>query len=773
VNVHKQVSAQGQSRVGVARAMLLFCVLGCLPCGSSAESYEVSGVQVAGNRRIDGNAITQLIKGAKGNVSSEEISKDVKTLYNTGFFDQVTVSYARAVQGGGMLRFAVTEKPLVRKVFVKGNKEVKEDDLSNIIKFDSRRFLDRSKVDLMIRRAISYYQSQGFYDATFEYSVLPVGDNQVDLTFTVNEGTRYRVREVAIRGLKEMDDGDVADKLQVKEYKWWSSWLFGTGRVNAEMLEGDKQVIRQTLLDNGFIDSSVADGMVEKKEDGLHISFDVAEGDQYKIGRIKASGDLVEGNADKTVDGIKSEAGEIFSASKVREDIFTIADKFSDQGFAFANVVPNTDVRREAKEVDLDFAVAKGKLVRVNRINISGNQKTYDNVIRREMRVGEQELYSGTKIKRSQTILERLGYFEEVNITNEPTGDPDKVDLNVNVREGSTGSFSAGAGYSTADRALFNARISENNLFGTGRRGNINLDFGSFRQNQIISLDDPRLFDSYVSAGTDIFRTDRQFIDFDRQMFGVAQTFGYPGEQFLPSWGQDLNFSLKYDFSKVDITRIAEEAAQFVKDSEGETTSSSISPIITRNTINNPMNPTRGSRQVVSVEFAGLGGDQEFYLFEARNTWYQPIIEGTWGELVISNRTWFDYGDSLNDEKFPLFRRFFPGGINSVRGYVQRGLGPQDENGRVFGGNKQFINNFEIIFPLLNSAGVRGILFYDFGNAFDDDDPVKLSEMRKSWGYGIRWMSPLGPIRIEFGYPLNRQPGERGMVPMFSFGAPL
>lgn len=740
---------------------------------AQTSMHQVAGVAVDGNRRIDASAINQQIKGRSGAVSSQQISDDVRTLYNTGFFDQVTVSAVPADGGGVILRYSVVEKPVVRKIFIKGNKEVKEDDLATIMKFDTRRFLDKTKVDLIIKRASSYYQAQGFYDAKLDSSIVPVGDNQVDITFNVTEGEKYRVREVHLRGLRELDEDDVVADLQTKTYKWWSSWLFGTGRVNAEMLEADKQVIRQYFLDHGYIDGSVGDAAVEKTEDGLRVTFDVTEGPVYKIGAIKASGDLVDKSVTKTLEGIKSKSGELFNASQVRSDIFTITDKFSDNGFAFANVVPNTNVRRGEGIVDLEFAVSKGQLVRVNRINISGNEKTYDNVIRREVRVGEQDIYSGSKVKRSQVLLERLGYFEEVNITNEPTADPAKVDLNVNVREGSTGSFSAGAGYSTSDGALFNTRISENNILGTGRRANLNLDFGTQRNNQILSFDDPRVFDSRVSAGADFFRTDREFNDFNRNLLGTAFTAGYPAEELFGTWAEDIQFSLKYDYTKIDINEVDREAAQLIKDSQGTSTSSSLTPTITRNTINNPLNPSRGSKQVLSYEVAGLGGNEDFYLFEFRNSWYYPLIEASWGDIVVSDRTSIGYGESNTDRPFPLFRRYFPGGINSVRGFKNRTLGPKDANGSEFGGSKQFVNNAELIFPLLNSAGIKGMVFYDVGNAFDDEESIEFGQLRRSWGYGIRWASPLGPIRVEFGYPLDREEGERKMVPMFSFGAPL
>lgn len=742
-------------------------------CAETGGSYHVSEVLIEGNRRIDTNAIRAQLHATSGTITPSEINDDVKTLYNTGFFDQVTVSAVTTPKGGRALKYEFVEKPVARKVFIKGNDEVGESDLAEILQFDSRRFVDKAKIQAMIRKAISYYQAQGFYDASMDYSTTSVGENEVDITFTAKEGDRYRVRDVVVQGVREMDETDVLSKLAIQPYKWWSSWLFGTGRVNQEMTEADKQVIRQFLLDNGFLEGTVGEASIEKRDDGLYVSFDVTEGDQFSLGTITASGDLVANSPDLTLEDIKSESGDVFNATTVRNDIFTITDKFSDEGYAYANVVPNTSINKLDKTVNLDFASTKGNVVTVNKITISGNEKTYDNVVRRALKIEEQQLYSGTKIKRSQTLLQRLGYFDEVSITNKPTNDPSVVDLDVRVKEATTGSFTAGAGYSTNNGAIFNTRVSENNLFGTGRRANLNVDVGSQVSNQILSLDDPRINDSYFSGGIDLMRTYRVYNDFDRQLTGGAVSIGYPGERILGLWAEDLNLNLKYELANVDITGVDDDAAQLVLDSKGRSTNSSMTPSLTRNTINNPLNPTTGSKQTLSVEYGGLGGDQEFYLFEARNSWFYPLLESSYGDIVISDRTNFGWGESLNDNPFPLFRRFFPGGINSVRGYQNRTLGPVDINGMEYGGSKQLVNNLELIFPLINSAGFKGVVFYDFGQAYDDGQSIAVDELRQAWGYGIRWASPMGPIRVEFGYPIDRREGEDGMQTMFSFGAPI
>jgi outer membrane protein insertion porin family len=735
-------------RMSVRLWWLILCLLPAAGYAAEAgQSYAVDQVQIEGNRRIDSEAIRQIIKAQKGSVAGGQIDEDIKALYRTGYFDQVTASIVASDAGRQSLKYFVVEKPVARKVFILGNEELSESDLSDVLKFEGKRFVDK---------------------------VVPIGENQVDVTFNVKEGKRYRIRGVKLAGLSKIEEDDVLGLLQTKRYKWWSSWLFGTGRVNADVLQNDKLIVQQYLIDHGFIDGKVSDAAVVKVENGLEVVFSASEGAEYRLGKISAAGDLIDGSQKKTLKGIKSKSGGVFCGSCLREDSFIVSDKFADRGYAFVNVVPDTKVDRAGALVDVSFESSKGRPVTIDRIRIKGNNKTYDNVIRREIRVAEQELYSASKIRRSQAMLERLGYFEEVNIGQEPAKEPDKLNLDVNVREGSTGAFSVGAGYSTGDGFIVNTQVSENNFFGMGRQVMMNVDWGTQRDNMVLSYLDNRFRDSFWSLGADVYRTNRQFQDFDRRLTGGGFRFGYPLENVWGVWAQDMSFSIKYEYMGIDISDVNPlDAAPLVVESQGKSTASVITPQLVRNTINNPLNPSRGSRQVLSFETAGLGGEEEYWVGEFNNQYYVPLLHGSSGDLVFAWRFKLGYGQSFNDDPFPLFRRYFPGGINSVRGYKDRTLGPTDDQGHEYGGSKQVVDNLELIFPLVNSAGLKGVVFYDVGQAYDDDETMTASKLRQAYGFGIRWTSPLGPIRVEFGFPVDRRDGEESMVTLFSFGAPM
>lgn len=760
-------------------ALVLWCRAFCLSllvCGvwslAQAEDLRVVDVQFEGLVRLDKDALQLRAGVSPGELSVEQVSEAVKQLYRTGFFSSVQ----GVVRDDSILVFKLKEKQVVRKTFVKGNDELSDKELAEVLNFGQDRYFRVTRVKELMTAAQALYQSKGYYDAQLDYQTKEVGGD-IDVVFLVTEGKKYNVTEVKIEGLDRVEEDDLLDIIETREYVWWKSWLLGSGKLNEETLKIDRQRLRQYLSDNGYVNAQVSEATVDKTPEGLKVSFSVVEGDQHKVGVVSIVGDdlIPEG---EIIEELSIQTGDIFSGSATRDDSFKISEKYGDRGYAFANVVPQTSLgvnKDEEPVVNIAYQVEKGKLVHVNQVKVRGNEKTYENVIRRTLVINEQEQYATSKVKRSEILLKRQGYFDEATVTTEPApGLDDAVDLLVNVKEGSTGSFSAGAGFSSTDGALLNAQLSERNMLGTGRTVSVNFDFGRRRNNLVLSLSDPRINDSFVSGAVDLMRTERLFTDFDRKMTGTGLTLGYPLEQLFGEAFEDIGVSAKYEFLNIDIFNVnPERAARLVLDSVGETTSSAVTPTLQRNTIDNPLNPTSGSRQILSYEYAGLGGNQDYTLLTFRNTMFFPTVDMEAGPIVFSLRNRVGYGESGNEQDFPLFKRFFPGGINSVRGFQNRTLGPVDENGQEYGGSKEFVTNFELIFPLVTSAGLKGVVFFDIGEAFDDNQQISFSDLRRAYGAGFRWFSPLGPIRIEFGIPMGRQEGEDSLVTLFSFGAPI
>lgn len=751
----------------------LFCIL--IAVSSTMSAGELSAISFDGLRLVQEEGLRKQITSKAGeSFSAEAVKEDIKILYRTGYFKNVLAEVADN-SGSEILVFKLQEKPSVRKIKLSGNDYVSEKNFNKELALGSRRFFDIKKLDEAIERVKKFYQEKGYNDAKITYKIKELKDNQIDISFDVEEGVKNVIREIIFQGNVHVDKGILASEIETRRYNWLISWATGRGILKEEKLEQDVAKLSNYYLNNGYVEVQVAEPVIEHTKDGLRLIYKIQEGSFYNFGEIHAEGDLVQGTEDQTLKEVEAVPSEMFSLKVIRDDANKIAEKYTDVGYAFANVDPRTRVNRENKTVDVVFSIDQGEIVTVDRIVFSGNEKTSDNVIRRMLKIGEGELYSSSKIKRSQELVQRLGFFDEVSITTDPSDKPGSVGLNVGVKEAQTGSFSIGGGISSDDGFIFSVNVTENNVLGSGNSLTADVNTGSRNENYILSFLNPRVNDTRLSLGADLLSVNRIFDDFDRKQVGGAVTLGYPlwflGEEYL----DDINAFVTYELLRIKINNVDENAPQLVKDEEGESTSSSIAPRIVRNTINNPLDPTEGSKQTAKVEIAGLGGDEEFWALRLNNDWYYPLheFEESGEELTFAQRIDFGYGEAFNDDRFPLFRRLFAGGINSNRGFDARELGPKDEEGNEFGGNKELIANFELIFPLLSQAGVKGLVFYDIGNAFDDDENIMLSELRSAVGFGIRWRSPLAPIRIEFGLPLDKEDGDKSFITHFSFGAPF
>lgn len=735
---------------------------------SPAFSQQVEEVLFEGNTKITDEALRQKIATQPGSkLSSGKITQDIKSLFSLGYFGGISV-----YESDGKIIFRLDERPAIKNVTIEGNDQVDVSTLKEFLVPEDRRYLSEKQIKSGIEKAILHYQSKGYYEVDIDYEVVELDKESVEIAYKVSEGAEQLIREILISGNAAIDEDEILDAIQLSEYSWYSSWLTGSGRLDKNLIDIDITIITRLYLEAGFVDIKVAEPLVDELEDGLRVTYRLTEGEIHTFGSVAVSdeaSDLVDEPVSKR---LESEAGDTFNVKTLQDDVFRVSSVFTDEGFAFVNVEPRTSIDRQNKKVNLVYEVNRGPQVSIGKIRIRGNNKTQDNVIRRSLSIDETDIYSGSKVDRSKQLLDRLGYFEAVDLTTEKTDRDDVVDLLVNVKETSTGQFSAGVGVSSNDGVLFNLNYSESNLFGTGNRFSVVLNTGNVIDNYIVSFRNPRVNDTRWSFGVAGRISEVEFDDFRRGQDGGSVSFGYPlwflGEEYL----DDIRFSVEYEFLSVEISDVEEDAAQFVIDEEGKTTSSSITPRLVRDTINNPIFPTAGSRQVLSLEYAGVGGREEFIIAEASNTFYYTLFESSYGQLILSNRTSVAYGDSLNSDRLPLFKRFFGGGINSVRSFDARDLGPRDENGQVFGGSKRLVSNVEIIFPLVESAQLSGVVFFDIGNSFNDDDSIDFAELERAVGWGIRWRSPLAPLRFEVGYPIGGGEGS-ATTTHFSFGAPL
>lgn len=757
--------------------------------GASAAEPAVVRVAIEGNVRVEDDAIRVNLESRGGQpLDPARVDRDVRAIYAMGFFDQVDVEQ-REEADGLVLVFRVRERPLVRKVAIEGTDKLKREDVEGALRVRPHTIYDPTKAREGIAAARKLYSEKGHLDARIDLRTEPTGENEVDVTYDVDEGAPIRVEDIRIEGNHAFSDRKLRSLMQTKT-AWILTPITGAGNLNRDVLRTDGERLTAWYYDNGYVTVRVDEPQVERQEDGLVVTVKIEEGPQFRVKTVDLSGENLPADPRPLLAGLDTKAGEVFSAGGVRDDVQQLVTRLSDDGYAFAKVEPATEVDVDDKTVDIRFEVDRGKAVTVDFIDVAGNTKTRDKVVRREMRLHEQELFSGTKLRKSREALQRLGFFRDVNIGTRRTDRDDRLDLVVDVKEAQTGAISAGAGFSSADALLFNLQIQENNLFGRGQRLVLNVDVGSIRRNIVLSFTEPYFRGTPLTVGVDAFNWRLEFEGFDREGTGASINGTYPvvafgWEEILGLSMEDVRVGLGYRLEEATIDELDSDATASIRAEEGTSTISSITPRLSRNTLNHAFDPTAGSVQDLSLEVAGLGGDQ-FIKAELNNRLYYTFLRSKrFGDFTYSLGTQAGWGigeGGLDGQDLPLFERYFPGGINSIRGFEARTLGPREAKRNRFGqvefttpigGSVLLVVNNEVIFPIVKGLGLKGVLFVDAGNAYSGLDNLSYDATRFAAGGGVRWLSPLGPLRIELGFPFNDQPDDQTSLVLFSFGGPF
>jgi outer membrane protein insertion porin family len=735
------------------------------------------------------------------------VDQDVKAIYRMGFFDDVKAD----LTPDGILIYTVKEKPYIREVKIQGASQVSKEKIEAAFGIGARTILDRAKVAEGVDKVRKLYGEQGYVNAVIDYAVSVEANNQALVTLDITEGNRLLIKKIRFEGNKAFSEGDLKGLIATKE-EWIFSFITNRGVLDRDMLTNDVAILSNHYNDNGYVEHKIDEPVVVRGRDGLEVVFRVSEGPQYRVGKVEIGGELLQDGKDM-LKSVKLTTGQIFRGSRLREDITLLTDMYSNKGFAFVQVDPITKVNPNDKNVDIALVITKGPPVYFNRILVAGNTKTRDKVVRRELLTSEQELFSGNKVTQSKNALQRTGYFEDVQLTTKKTSQPDTVDLLVDVKEGPTGTFQIGAGYSTGDGFLFNANVSEKNLMGKGQGVSGNFAIGSKRQDYILSLNEPYFNDTKMSLGFNAFNTKRDYTDYNEHKLGFGVNTDYPLKDFrMPFFGTSqkepgsdelagakpttiwdyMRGGVAYDLTRDTIGSVDADASQAIKDEKGTSLTSAVTPGITYDSRDHFFAPTEGTKSAFSVKTAGLGGDSRFIKTDLSARWHYPLLKDPrWGGnyvLALGGQLGYGIGfagaqNGSEGMTLPLFERYFLGGINSVRGFQDRSLGPRqpackdkDEAGNctdhgtdVIGGDTAAVMNVELLFPIMEQYGVRGVAFFDMGNAFISG--INFGDMRRSVGAGVRWMSPFGPLRVELGFPLNKKPGDETSVLGFSIGS--
>lgn len=727
----------------------------------AVKSGVIDAISVYGNRRVDAEAVLRKLTSRAGSeFSPDDVKDDIRAIYGTGFFDDVSADLSDTASGK-ILTFKVREMPFVKRIEFKGNSELKEEKLKEVVTIKENTVLDRAALGDNAEKIKSLYHEEGFYLANVTAQVESDGV-EAKVAFQIDEGPAVKVRRITFIGNKFFTPGKLKGFMSTKE-KGVFSIVTGSGKFNEFLYQNDLAIVMSNYFDNGFIQADILESRVLLSEDKkwFHITIALTEGEQFNVGAIDIKGELLE-TREELLSKLKMKTGEVFNRSKLSKDIETLSDLYGDKGYAYADIRPVTRVDAGKKTVDISIDIKKNELVYLERIDISGNTRTRDKVIRRELELGEGDLFSSTELKKSRNNLKRLGFFEDVRISQTQGSASDKMRLDVNVKERPTGSISAGFGYSSVDKIIGTASISQSNFMGTGIKLDLSGTVSASSSKFILSFTEPWLFDRQLSAGFDIYNTDKEYPDFDLKKKGFDIRFGFPvTKRYTKGY-------VTYKLEEVNITNVADDASTYIKEQEGETIESSIKFTLKRDTRDDAFFPTEGSVVSASTEFAGgpLGGTSYFIKYEADAIKYFAL---PWEYYTFSVRGAAGYVQGYQGHTVPIYERYFLGGINSLRGFETRSVGPKDpDTGDVIGGNTMLLANAEFLFPLFSQPSLRGLLFFDIGNSYKGR--IDFEDIRRSAGVGIRWYSPLGPLRLELGFNLDRREGEKSQQWDFTIG---
>jgi outer membrane protein insertion porin family len=763
--------------------LLAALLLGAAPAPVVGEDApRIQDVRVEGNRRVEVDAIRAAISQKKGMpFDARAVDRDVRAIMKLGFFDDVVVDVEGSLQAP-VLVYRVTERPTVRETRTTGNDALSKDDLKDTVQVQAFSVLDLNKVRQDVERIKQKYVEKGYYLAEVSYKLETLADNQVDVVYVVDERAKVEVKEIRFLGNERVSASDLKAAMVTKE-GGFLAFLSGAGTFREDAFQHDVQQVQIAYLDRGYLTVKVGTPTIALSPDKrlLFLSIPVTEGEQYTIGKVSFGGQLLDREA-LLRRIVQTKPGETFSRAKVAKDLFAVGDVYKDIGYAYVNVNPLTDVDTPKRIVDLTFEVQPGEKVRWGRIEVVGNDRTRDKVIRRELRIYEGETYSGTALRISKQRVTALGFFETVEITTTKGASGDLMNAKVEVKERATGTFQIGAGFSSYENFILTGQISQNNFFGWGQTLSLQVQWSSIRQLGQIQFVDPYFLDTNWTFAFDLYATEGYYTNFTRRAVGGALTWGYELTGLSDIWSfasrlEDMRVFATY--TNEYVSSAASGSSYYLAGRYKSGATSSLRLALQWDKRDNRLFPSRGWYASASAEFAPralapswLFGDRVnlFTRYSVDVRGYHPIF---WG-FVARARLSLGWIQSPSGERLSASELFFAGGINTIRGYRILSISPEEwvlptgpvgaDNKAVLvavGGNKQAILNVELEFPLIEGAGIKGVVFGDMGNVFKANEWTNPNGplFYKSIGFGFRWFSPVGPLRFEWGIPLNRRPG--------------
>lgn len=750
---------------------------------SAFSPFVVRDIRVDGLERVDpGTVFTYLGVKVGGTFTEADAAKAVQGLYGSGLFNDVKID-----DQGGVLVVSVKERPTIASVTFNGMREFDAKAITKSLSqvgFGQGRVFDRSLLDRAVFELKQQYLSKGKYGVQINPVITPLPRNRVGVTFDIFEGEVARIKQITFVGNHTFSQSTLLDQLELTT-SGFMTWYTDTDKYSREKLEGDVDRIRSFYLDRGYLEFSSEPPQVSISPDrhDIYITFTVHEGKPYKVRSVKLAGNLL-GLDDKINKLVQVKAGETFSAAKTNATAKAIIEYLGSLGYAFANVNPNPVLDREKHETDLTFYVDPGRRVYVRRIQIGGNTRTRDQVVRREMTQQEAAWYDASSIKKSRDRIDRLGYFNDVNIHTTPVpGSPDQVDVNVDVKEKPTGLINLGIGYGTTDKVMLSAGISQDNVFGSGKSLSLQVNTSQINRAAVLSSTDPYWTKDGISKTTSVyyrrtapFDTTSNKGDFIVSAMGLGLNFGVPISEY-----DRIFMGARFERNKIDLLDTPPQAYTDFVNAYGPSTNSVIFNVgWSKDTRDSALVPTKGSYTHLSADVSTMA--LKYYMLSGQQQYYLPLTRG----FTLAFNGQFDWGRAYGGKPFPIIKTVFGGGIGSVRGYEGASLGPRDTaTGNYLGGTRRIIGNVQLYLPFPGASRdrtLRWFVFADAGQVGDTSgsgltcsssaaDPVQdPCGWRYSAGIGLSWQSPIGPFQLSYGRALNAKPGDDKQAFQFQIG---
>ncbi|MBE6444161.1 MAG: outer membrane protein assembly factor BamA [Alphaproteobacteria bacterium] len=732
----------------------------------AADVY-VKDIKVEGLERVEAETVKSYVNIKSGqNTNDEQLNDALKNLYATGLFEDVAINV-----NNGTMFVKVSENPVISEVLFDGNEDVDDTMLESEIRLTPRSTYSRAKVQDDVRRILDVYKRSGRYATVVNPEIIRRDQNRVDLIFNINEGPLAVIDKINFIGNEHYSAKELQEVLMSKESRWYR--IFSSAEnYDAEKTNYDKELLRRFYLKKGYADFRVVSGIAELSPDkkSFTLTFVVDEGKKYTVRNVDIVSEIADVNAEDFNKFIEVEVDEKYNSDAIDKTVTALTDELGKRGYAFVEVVPDVSKNTATGDANVSFRIKEGSRFFVDRINIKGNTNTHDKVIRRELRINEGDAFNAAKIKDSRRNVENLDYFEKVEINTNPK-DNNRADLDIEVKEKSTGYFNVGIGYSTVNGALVRTGVTENNFRGLGQRLGFDVAVSQKSQDFDVSFTEPYFLNRRLRAGVDLFHSRQDYQDessYDSKITGGRLRTGW-------NYTDDLSQQLRYTLKQDEITSVGEYASKYIKDEKGKYTNSSIGTTFVYDKRDSAMFTRDGYFLSAGTDVAGLGGDEKYVKFDGKAYWYNTMADYYTLKLFVNAGMIEAYGD----ETVRLANRYFLGGY-TMRGFEAGGIGARDKyTNDALGGNWMVYSGAEFGFPIgLDELGISAHVFTDVGmigkpDNLNTDDIYYSDTPRVSVGFGFQWLSPMGQIDVDFGFPIVKEDYDETEVFRLNFGTRL